>query len=383
MSFPAPTSGLGVAARINVSGNGKFAPSVIPGKNDVVLSLSGLNGPTTFQLNPQLVDAANNPVTLGTVYTLSAVAGSTPGTLTLSAVAINGVYTGTITGGGSNALAGYSFTVAGFVNSVNNGTFICTASTTTTLTLEQSNGDPINTVAETHAATAQALEGTAVYTGTFTGVGTALTLSAAAVNGVYTGTITGGANNALVGNVYIVTGFTNAANNGTFVATASTTTVLTLKNAASVAETHAGTATQSLVGISVTIAGFTAANNNGSFLVTASSSTTITVQNPKAAAVTAAGTATSQETVNDFTYVVYGVKTLTGNTYQPSGTSTPIATISNTGLLTAVAVGHTQAEVSFPFANNTIGSTGAVAPNPMAGLPHDKIYAEINVAVRV
>jgi uncharacterized repeat protein (TIGR01451 family) len=59
---------------------------------------------------------------------------------------------------------------------------------------------------------------------------------------VYTGTISGGGTNALAGTTFIVAGFTNAANNGTFVATASTTTTLTLANAAGVAETHAGTA---------------------------------------------------------------------------------------------------------------------------------------------
>ena len=59
------------------------------------------------------------------------------------------VYTGTITGGGSNAFAGLSFAVAGFVNGSNNGYFVCTASTTTTLTLTNPNG-----LAETHAGTA-------------------------------------------------------------------------------------------------------------------------------------------------------------------------------------------------------------------------------------
>lgn len=46
------------------------------------------------------------------------------------------VYTGIFTGGGSNAFAGLKFTVVGFAAGVNNGTFVCTASTTTTLTLQ-------------------------------------------------------------------------------------------------------------------------------------------------------------------------------------------------------------------------------------------------------
>jgi len=76
-----------------------------------------------------------------------------------------------------------------------------------------------------------------------------LTLTAAANasggNTVYTGTITGGGSNGLVNNYYYVTGFTNGANNGgPFIATASTTTTLTLANASGVAETHAANAAQ-------------------------------------------------------------------------------------------------------------------------------------------
>ena len=61
-----------------------------------------------------------------------------------------------ITGGGSNAFAGKTFEVAGFVtNVVNNGSFICTASASGSLTLENPAG-----VAETHAATATMEEST-------------------------------------------------------------------------------------------------------------------------------------------------------------------------------------------------------------------------------
>src|SRR5271157_1662458 len=59
-------------------------------------------------------------------------------------------YIGTITGGANDAFAGASFLVAGFVTHVgNNGTFVCVASTATTLTLANVAG-----VAEVHAATA-------------------------------------------------------------------------------------------------------------------------------------------------------------------------------------------------------------------------------------
>jgi hypothetical protein len=78
------------------------------------------------------------------------------GALTLTAVAAasagSAVYTGTITGGTSPNYVGNRFTIAGFVNTANNGTFICTACSTTTLTLSNPNA-----VAETHAGTATAL----------------------------------------------------------------------------------------------------------------------------------------------------------------------------------------------------------------------------------
>jgi Chitobiase/beta-hexosaminidase C-terminal domain len=71
-----------------------------------------------------------------------------------------------------------------------------------------------------------------------------LTSVAAASGGstVYTGTITNGASNALVGTTVVVTGFDQTANNGTFVVRASTATTMTLNNAGGVADTHAETA---------------------------------------------------------------------------------------------------------------------------------------------
>ena len=63
---------------------------------------------------------------------------------------------------------------------------------------------------------------------------------------VYTGTITNGANNGLVGNQFTVAGFVNSVNNSpagtTFTCTASTATTLTLSNGVAISETHAGTA---------------------------------------------------------------------------------------------------------------------------------------------
>lgn len=64
-------------------------------------------------------------------------------TITSVATASSGtsVYSGTITSGGSNAYAGQMFVVQGFTKAVNNGVFLCTASTLTTLTLDNPSGD--------------------------------------------------------------------------------------------------------------------------------------------------------------------------------------------------------------------------------------------------
>jgi hypothetical protein len=73
-------------------------------------------------------------------------------TLTAAANASGGntAYTGTITGGGSNAHVGKKFTVTGFSTSANNiANALCVASTTTTLTLVNASG-----AAETHAGLA-------------------------------------------------------------------------------------------------------------------------------------------------------------------------------------------------------------------------------------
>lgn len=130
------TTGLGVAAQIVCPGNSTFTPN-----NTLTLSLSASTFPTTFQLNPNIEDAGGNEITPGTAFVLASVASSSGNTA---------VYTGTITGGGTNAFAGETFVVAGFVTTVaNNGTFICTASSGSTLTLENANA-----VSETHAATA-------------------------------------------------------------------------------------------------------------------------------------------------------------------------------------------------------------------------------------
>lgn len=81
------------------------------------------------------------------------------GALTLSAAAAasggSTVYTGTITGGGTNNYVGLYMVIAGFTNATNNSAyagaqgFPVTANTTTTITVSNPLG-----IAETHAGTA-------------------------------------------------------------------------------------------------------------------------------------------------------------------------------------------------------------------------------------
>ena len=232
------------------------------------------------------VPFAHSQVALDVVapFTLTSVANAAGGTT---------VYTGTITGGAANAYVGVVFTIAGFTTAADNGTFTCTASTATTLTLNNAAG-----VAQTHAATAtslatsslaqsvtQAANTVTVAHNTITasnllmvvGISTnisaqsTLTLTgaiAAGANTVYTGTINGGGSNAYVGFTFTVAGFTGGGtpDNGTFICTASTPTTLTLANAVGVTRAHAATATaatfQSVTGVTYNGVALTSAGSH-------------------------------------------------------------------------------------------------------------------------
>ncbi len=114
---------------------------------------------------PGTVLSATTALSLANIQNLVGVSENviiTPaGALTLSAAAAasagSTVYTGTITGGGTNNYVGLYFVITGFTNATNNSAyagaqgFLCTANTTTTLTLTSTGG-----IAETHAGTATA-----------------------------------------------------------------------------------------------------------------------------------------------------------------------------------------------------------------------------------
>lgn len=96
------------------------------------LSLSNGNNATTFnQTSAVTWKWADTQPTIAPSLTLSAAADASGG---------NTVYTGTITGGGSNAYNGALVTITGFATGVNNGNFTVVASTTTTITVNNASG---------------------------------------------------------------------------------------------------------------------------------------------------------------------------------------------------------------------------------------------------
>lgn len=152
------------------------------------------------------------------------------------------VYTGVFPGGGSSAYSGFTFGIVGFDMVANDGVYVCTASTATSITLSNANG-----VADTHAATAYASPFPVTAESSTGTLAWTLTAASAAVSGVtmYVGTIISGGISPGGWQEFpiTITGFSNGGNNGTFLCTNWTSTVLTCSNAGGVLETHAGTAT--------------------------------------------------------------------------------------------------------------------------------------------
>ena len=154
----------------------------------------------------------------------------------------------------------------------------------------------------------------------------ALTLSAAAnASGgttVYTGTITGGALNAFAGCTFVVAGFTNGVNNGTFVCMSCTGANITLVNASGTAETHAGTATYSSVvlagtnssgatqiiaGDSIYLSGLTHAtwlNTKVAKVISITSTTSITIADPTNHGASGSSADTGTVVSNYITYAI-------------------------------------------------------------------------------
>jgi len=188
----------------------------------------GLSGAPLAAISGAGSTASPRPdVFIGLRYDTSTV----PAGMAVTSVAAGtGVYTGIFANGGGNAYAGQNIIFKGFAQAANNGTFACTASTATTLTV-------------TNAGSVVDTTGVAVL------VSLPLTAAATAVGNTTVYTMVDvnargeGASGGFIGISFVVTGFVNAANNGTFTCVASNNTTLTLSNSQGVAETHAGFAT--------------------------------------------------------------------------------------------------------------------------------------------
>ena len=128
---------------------------------------------------------------------------------------------------GFAGLVGQNVVISGFGNALNNGTFQVQPATTST-----------NLVVNNTAGVAQ---NPSNYVLTLTSV--AASVGTVAVYAYSAATYGGGALNGYAGMSFVVAGFTNITNNGTFVCVSSTATTVTLLNAAAVLETHAATAT--------------------------------------------------------------------------------------------------------------------------------------------
>jgi uncharacterized protein (TIGR02217 family) len=135
---------------INVSGQGDVFRFYDHTDNSVTAGVIGTGDGVnkSFQLS-KIYRAAG---ALGRSYTYTVSKPICTTQITLASVATGtGVYTGNVYGGDNNAYAGRYFTVTGFVtHTTNNGTFLCTASDATHLTLANSASN-----SESHAATAK------------------------------------------------------------------------------------------------------------------------------------------------------------------------------------------------------------------------------------
>lgn len=134
-----------------VDSNGNLQQVTKPGLSSAIQpTWAGTVGDTTsdgtavwtmIQTAASLIWEPDTAYTQSVVLNLTSVANASSGST---------VYSGAITGGASNAYVGDTFVISGWTHIVNNGAFICTASTTTTLTLANASG-----VSETNAATAK------------------------------------------------------------------------------------------------------------------------------------------------------------------------------------------------------------------------------------
>lgn len=196
-SWSAPTAWTGGTNYTGIAGGSTGSFSVVSNSGLVYACIA----------NSQLVLASalqNATVTLGTVTATANAAGSTT------------VYT--VASGVLATQVGQQFVVTGMANPLNNGTFMCTATSgTTSITLS----NPLGVLSSAQTGSASS--------------------SASVLS--FLGTITGGTGNLYVGHSFVTAGFVNGANNITATVTSSHTNAFAV-TATGVSETHAGTATE-------------------------------------------------------------------------------------------------------------------------------------------
>lgn len=320
-AFPLPVSGslsgfslsgvkISLVSNANTSGGNTVYTGVIPSisfsTSDQYIvsgfSATGNNGAFNYVAStlsspataPNGTITFNNPhgVSSGaTIYTLTAAANASAGAT---------VYSGTITGGGSNAYAGLFFVISGFVlNPQNNGTFLCTASSGGSLTLSNPYG-----AAETQASTAtkasgKALKGIVLNNGISMAIDpTSATLVSPPIQLPDAEWYGPPGDNAVNANAYYGNAQTRVMLQVdqqlpfSFCATA-VGGFTTYTYATAQPESGAG-----FIGLQFTVSGFLNSANNGTFTCTAANSTTLTLNNPSGVATYSVITATSVTTDN-------------------------------------------------------------------------------------
>ena len=355
---------------------------------------SGLGVSRTFGGGTHSITAtfAGSGTSTGTALALTSAAATLDNVTT--------VYTGNIPGGAACVAGVTYYTVAGFTATADNGQFTCAS------------------IAPGNPGTITLNNGVGVAS-TPTGGTTTLTLTAAAAavgsNTTYTGTITGGGTSCF-GNVGVpitVAGFATAANNGTFNCVSSTTTTITVANAAGVAQSMVSTITAAAAatgspktttytgtipggatagqytGASFTVAGFSTRSpndsaDNGTFTYASSTATTLTLNNTAGIAATGA---TATATPNNVTakYSATATGTYGGGTFVGS-TSPVFSQVVNLGatenLISAKTVGGYGQNWTFTSQIPTCGAAfSSLGPPPVCPLANILPYGPSDTGI--
>lgn len=195
-----------------------YAGSTAAGATNDIVTSAGLTWICLASCSFVLTNFLQN--TAQTFSTITSVANASSNTT---------VYTGTSLG---TAVVGYIYVVTGAANGANNGTFMCTATGSTTITLSNPNGQ--SAAAQTITATSAATNGS-------------INNSTQAIFSTPSA-----AGNAYVGLSFTTTGFVNAGNNTTFTVTASSGNWIG-GVISGTTETHAGLATMASTPVNASV----------------------------------------------------------------------------------------------------------------------------------